>query len=182
MYPAPPVTSTDGAGVVAAIADEANHRSGAVHRPDDRLSLRFTTVGHVQLIPLWPIRTVCFCGPTVVADASRYARAHPDRRVIVAGASFHIGVPFNVEVCSAEDGIGVADLVVSASKDAVELARRDGRVAVVLGGSEAGAVAIEDLIDDVIPVSDQEAPVHPSSKDTNSLPSRFQSNCARAAS
>jgi hypothetical protein len=58
--------------------------------------------------------------------------------------------------------------------------RRRNTFAVLLGG--AASTTIDDLIDDILPVPDQPDAATSSSSETNALPSRLQSNWARAAS
>ncbi|MDQ3176803.1 MAG: hypothetical protein M3Q72_04545 [Actinomycetota bacterium] len=136
-------------------------------------------------LPLWPIREVCFVGADLAVAAVRYAVAHPDRLVVLAGARLDIGAPGNVEVRPVDDAAASADFLVVSSPAVLAAFRRRGRTTTLLGAPLDGGVELDDLIDGIIPIQVTEVEGdrdQPSSSDTNSRPSRDQSNWARAAS
>lgn len=141
--------------------------------------------------PPWPIRSVFFDLPpcddaTVLDEIARYARSHPDRTITIRrssiGAARDAAMPVNVLVIDSEPAAWDLDVVVSCATTVVDAYRRRNTFAVLLGGAGAASATMDDLIDDILPVPGQPDTASCSSRDTNALPSRDQSNLARAAS
>ncbi|MDQ3390312.1 MAG: hypothetical protein M3508_03080 [Actinomycetota bacterium] len=135
--------------------------------------------------PPWPIRTVYFDiasrdDESALTDVARYARSHPDRTIRIRRLPEDAVLPCNVQVVDEVPPSGDVDIVMSPMVAVVDEYRRRNTFAVLLGG--AASTTIDDLIDDILPVPDQPDAATSSSSETNALPSRLQSNWARAAS
>lgn len=117
---------------------------------------------------------------SALTDVARYARSHPDRTIRIRRLPEEAVLPRNVQVVDEVPTSGDVDLVMSSAVSVVDEYRRRNTFAVLLGG--AVSPTIDDLIDDILPVPDQPEAATCSNSETNALPSRLQSNWARAAS
>lgn len=116
-----------------------------------------------------------------LTEVAGYARSHTDRLVTVRCFSRGAELPHNMQLVDHVSTACDVDLVASSTMAIVDEYRRRNIFSVLLGtGSEA--VTMDDLIDDILPLACQPDEATRSSSDTNTLPSRLQSNWDRAAS